>query len=68
MEAEKQDAACIIWCFYFPSSCKDAAKAVENHQRTRVAHACESEGLNLPRGSFAPFPNSAHLTAHYFHK
>lgn len=68
MEAEKQDAACINWCFYFPSSCKDAAKAVENHQRTRVAHACESGGLNLPPGSFAPFQNSIHLTAHYFHK
>lgn len=54
--------------FIFQVPVRMLQKAVENHQRTGVAHACESGGLKLPRGSFAPFQNSIHLTAHYFHK
>lgn len=68
MKTEKQDAACMS-CFYFPSSCRDAARAVENHQRTKAKRACEGGGLSLPQGPIAPMlQNFEQLKVHYFHK
>lgn len=68
MEAEKQDAVCITWCFYFLSSCRDAAITVENHQRATATRACEGGGLSSPPGPIAPFQNFEHLKPNYFHK
>lgn len=41
--------------FCFQSSCRDAALAVENHQRTGVTHVREDGCLSLPPGPVASF-------------